>query len=75
MSTDKEGVDYEQRLKDLQEEYNEYMSVVLAAKEKERECKLAYEDSKFTSELAEKKLDTINKNIITTKQLLNATMR
>jgi hypothetical protein len=73
--TDKEEIDYEQQLKDQQEEYNNYLRVVLGAQQKERETKRDYEDAKFVREMAEKSLEGIKQNIITTKKLLDSVMR
>ena len=75
MFSDKECIDYEQQLKDQQVEYNDYLRVVLEAQQKERVAKRDYEDTKFVREMAEKSLEGIKQNIITTKKLLDSTMR
>jgi len=75
MSLDKECVDYEQQLKDQQTEYNNYLRVVLETQQKERVAKRDYEDAKFVREMAEKSLEGIKQNIITTKKLLDSVMR
>ena len=72
---DKELIDYEQQLKDQQQECNDYRLVVIEAQKKEHESKRQYEDAKFVRGMAEDHMEALKQNIITTKKLLDCVLR
>lgn len=72
---DKEQRDFADELIQLQSEYDEYVNVVIESKNIECVKESDYKSAKTVRENAERNLERLKQRIITTKQLLTATMR